>query len=274
MWNNSSSPSLNDGPNCVLLAFSTWMFTALFILPLSIYSLILGYQRWRRRRSFTNSDYFTHNMSIIHLVLLLGLAVGYGGFFANHPELTRGGNYLISIIYPGELLIHALICVDRYLAVVHPISYMKFKQNTGVSFCSVSIVFVWLALFGYIGLKHFYYPLYPRIPYNCVLLVCVLVVTYCSVTVLRVLIRPRPGDSDRVDQSKRRALHTMVSVTAVLLLWLVGALLQLVLEQIFKDPFQRCVIFKVLTSFNIPSSVVLYVLFFHRIGKFRVCKKK
>ncbi|TNN38146.1 hypothetical protein EYF80_051684 [Liparis tanakae] len=78
----------------------------LLILPLCVYVIYLGFQRWRQQRSGTtmsHSDVFTFHMVVV------------------------------------ELFFHTLTCVERYLAVVHPVTYLGLKKGKGIRLRNISI---------------------------------------------------------------------------------------------------------------------------------------
>ncbi|KAJ4945170.1 hypothetical protein JOQ06_013706, partial [Pogonophryne albipinna] len=92
-------------------------------------------------------------------------------------EEGRGADYIPSY---GESLFHVLTCLERYLAVVRPIIYLRLRNVQGVRIRNISI----------------------------------------GLSVLCVLIRPGPGNGERVDQSKQSAFYTVTAITAAL--WLLG----------------------------------------------------
>lgn len=46
----------------------------------------------------------------------------------------------VSFIISGQSLFHVLTCVDHYLAVVHPISYMHLKESFGIRIRNITTV--------------------------------------------------------------------------------------------------------------------------------------
>ncbi|CAJ1048237.1 uncharacterized protein LOC117809827 [Xyrichtys novacula] len=138
--NSSSTSSLND-PQYHKVCQS--IFTALFIafllilLPLFIHVLYVGYRRWKRQRCNAgaemtcHSDVFTYNMVVLELIALTGFFFYCYGFFTQQWTLLRVGVYIFSIVAPGQSLFHVLTCVERYVAVAHPVTYMGLKQSAG-----------------------------------------------------------------------------------------------------------------------------------------------
>lgn len=218
------------------LIYSTFTVTrAVLLLPLSILVLYLGHQRWRQQRSFTttcHSDIFTYHTAAMELIWVLGLALFFCGSTADLPEMITGGVCLSSMVFYGENFFHLLTCVERYLAVVHPITYLGLRKARGVRIRNISIGCVWplsLVLASVIIIpKH---PTVDAILSLCPLVLSLVVVSFCSLSVLHVLIRPGPGDrgrdKDRIDKSKQKAFVTITAITGVLWLWFGGLLVSI-----------------------------------------------
>ncbi|XP_051537043.1 C-C chemokine receptor type 8-like [Myxocyprinus asiaticus] len=61
------------------------------------------------------------------------------------PSLLTLQRFLLGLGITGRPLFHCLICVERYLAVVHPVTFLKFKPLRYKMVCSIAI---WLISFG------------------------------------------------------------------------------------------------------------------------------
>lgn len=99
-------------------------------------------------------------------------------------------------------------------------------------------------------------------------------ISFCSVSVLFYLIRPRPGEQgvkkDRVDQSKRRAFFTITVILAVLVM---KCIVNLVWTASVLHGGQRaCARLAAESWCNVPGSLVLPLLFIYRGGVF-TCRK-
>ncbi|CAB1451391.1 unnamed protein product [Pleuronectes platessa] len=187
---NSSAPSISPPPAYLLDTNSTACITVglvfsltrtVLTLPLSIFVLYLGHQRWRQQRSFTmmsHANVFTFHFAAMELLWPLGLALLISGVCTHDRNMLAVGSMLILTVFYGGGFFHLVTCVDRYLAAVHPMTYLGLKI---ISFCTLSIL-------------------------------CVLV---------RPGPGDRGGDTARVDQSKQRAFSTLTAIMAVLWFWFV-----------------------------------------------------
>nr|XP_033465126.1 uncharacterized protein LOC117245753 [Epinephelus lanceolatus] len=243
--------------------------------PLGSLVLYLGHQRWRQQCSFkttSHSDVFTYNMAVLNLIWGLACICIICGVYVNLQKMIDAGIYTSSFVVCGEAFFHVLTCVERYLAVVHPITYMGLRNEHGVRIRNISIGCVWLMSFVMTGVTALYLPDTALIPLIILLVFSLAVVSFCSLSVLCVLIRPGPGEGggekQRVDQSKQRAFHTVTAILGVLGLWFVGLLASSGLyNSHLLSTSVRCVLAACSGWFNLPCSLMLPLLYLHRAGK-------
>lgn len=110
------------------------------------------------------------------------------------------------------------------------------------------------------------------LPACFMLVISLVVMTFLSLSVFRVLIRPRPGDGggDRmqVDKSKQRAVKTIITIMGVLWLkfgWNVVAFIVIS----YSSTVITCVIQAISILFSLPASLTIFLLFLQRAGKLR-----
>lgn len=183
----------------------------------------------------------------------------------------------VSMFFYAEILFHLMTCVERYLAVIHPVIYLGLRKERGVRIRNASIGCVWLLCFGSTGVTILYLPNYPSILLYCLLVVSVAVVSFCSFSVLCVLIGPGPGEGGRgkeqVDQAKDRAFHIITAITVVLWLWFVGLLVCIALISSPQlGPSSTCLVLACTGCLQLPGTLVLPLLYLHRAGKLPCCR--
>lgn len=66
-------------------------------------------------------------------------------------DFNRWESFCHFFVKNGEILFHILTCVERCLAVVHPVPYLRLKNKRGVRIQAVSTGCVWLLRFVGIG---------------------------------------------------------------------------------------------------------------------------
>lgn len=285
--NSSTSNFTHSSSQCfvsIIYNHIGFSFTKIFLLlPLSVLVLTLGFQQWKQRSVSSTavmsfSDFFTYNIAVIELIGVLGDIISIYGYLAKRQELLLVTNCIPPFIWSGQMYFPILTCVERHLAVVHPITYLQLKRGTGVLIRNISTGLIWLLCFQGMCLMIFFnkYAKYMFLGNIFLMVFFLIIVTFCSFSVLRVLIRPRPGevggDRGRVDQSKRKAFQTIIIIWAVLLLRFGGSLIGFLLIYLQSNLLLMCVGSIILLWLTVPSSLVLPLLFLHRKGKLTGCK--
>lgn len=250
------------------------------LLPLYIFIIYLGFQQWLQQhsaKSISHSDVFTFNMIVMELINIIGSIIMGVAKQTSLPQMMEVGIFLFSFNFSGQVFFHLLTCVERYLAVVHPFIYRSLWKEKAIRIRNAIIVWVWLlclASLGIIAQKD-------KMASETIFYVCImpmlLVMSLCNLNILLVLNRARPGDTrhPQADQSKMRAFYTILLITAVLLLkfgWEMTSFKITYSLQLHED--QKCAIMLSTVWTNIPSNLVLPLLFLHRTGKLQCLKNQ
>ncbi|XP_037832298.1 uncharacterized protein LOC119617159 [Kryptolebias marmoratus] len=266
MENSSSSSDplpINPYIHCLITRPGSFIYTTFivivvfFFLPLFIFILYYGLQKWLKNCSnssasaLNHSDCFTYHLAIMELVGVFGCIISFGGIYKKDINVVQVGVTLYSFTWYGQGLFHILTCVEHYLAVVHPITYLTLREKRKLRIRNIIIGCVWLLCFVGMALaveEHYI------IMDSFVIILTVTITPFCSLSVLRVLNRSGSGGQapwkEQVDQSKKRAFHTIVAILLVLTL-----------------RFAWSVVMTCEVLFNLPSNLVLPLLFLQRAGK-------
>lgn len=255
--------------------FAFFVTNILILLPICIHILYLGLQRGQQSASTppmgSHADTLTYHMVTMYLLGVFGYILCCYGIYCNAVILLVG-YYIWTFTWFGETFFHILTCMERYLAVVHPFTYLSLRRERGIRIRNISIGCVWVL---------------------CIVATCLLtvqsafmtitlflliftsiVISFCSLSVLYTLTRPRPGEKGgprgRVDQSKQRAFYTLLAILGVVLLrfacnigWVAF------IASVVKN---ECLMMMCAVWLNLPCSLVLPSLFLHRAGKVACCK--
>lgn len=282
---NSSSVSNGDLPYCfnselrLFITVSMSSLKTLLLLPLCSFILFQGCERWRRQRSFktvSHSDLFAYHLAAMEMFGSLGFICSLCGKYINSLEVLVAGVSSSSISFYGEMFFHVLTCVERYLAVVHPVIYRGLRNTRGVQIRNITIGCVWLLCFGLIRVHTDLTSNYFLFCILCFLVFAITVVSFCSLSVLHVLIRPAPGEGsgEKVDPLKRKAFVTIAVISSVLWLWLIGLFIAIALSNSpLLSESVSCLLTGSAEWFNLPPSLVLPLLYLHRAGKLCCWKK-
>lgn len=279
----SAEPSFPSYMHCYTSGTSAFIYSSFLIthicllLPLCVFILAHGFQQWWRTGSssssaaVSHSDCFAYHMAAMQLVGVFGCAVCFSGIYGADMNITAAGNMTFCINWFGEMFFHVLTCLERYVAAVHPIAYRNLRNERGIRIRNTGAACVWpmcVIAVMVVMLKVFFYM-------DIFLLVLSLTAaSFCSVSVLWVLIRPSPGTKRRgreaVDQSKQRAFNTIVAVFGAVV---VRFIFNIIWEVVYlSQGTEACVILACCNWFNLPSSLVLPLLLLHRTGTFEYLK--
>lgn len=255
---------------------TAFAFTSLLILlPLYIFILYKGVQQWRQQHSSTfmsHSDVFTYHMVIIEVLSVLGSILITVSAYTKLSWLTYTGMIILFINYSGQLLFHVLACGERYLAVVHPITYLKLKKEKGIRIRNITIGCFWmLSIISGVTL-----PMHTEISLNFTLLffitLALIFISMLNLSMLWVLIHLGPrgerGRRQQCDPSKLRLLFTTTAILGALMLktsWSISSIA--VLDSRHIEEVKRCSLVISVIWINIPSSLVLPLLFLKKAWK-------
>lgn len=266
------SSSKPDYISCLLSKPSRFIFipftitSILFLVPLCAFVFYHGLLHWHQRTSnfsaarMSHFDYFTYNLVSMEVVVVVGWAFSCYGAFTGQRDAVSVGNVLYYLSWYGEILFHNLTCIERYMAVVHPITYLGLKQERGLRIRNIIVGCVWLLCLLGMTLS---------IIGNFVVMDLLLmflslpVAFFCNISVLVFLIRPGPGEQigawERVDQGKKKAFHTITILLVVLMLRFSGD----VIYEVFylSGGMLNCIFVSCSFWLCLPSSLVLPLLF-------------
>lgn len=277
--NLSCTKHCEHSMQCFTVGPGIMVYTAFFIaalllqLPLCILVLFLGHQRWRQHHTMCHSDSFTYHFAFMKLFGIAGYTVFFCGLRQTHISLLIRGFCMWNFAWYGETVLHLLTCVERYLAVVHPITYMGLKGERGIRFRNITIGCVWFICSGRMWLL--LSEKVSEIMDLVLMCFCLLIISFLNFSILLILIRPGPGeqprDRDRLDPSKQRAFYTIMTILGVLLMRFSWNMFWSVHDFIT----QSCECFIVVSGIwlDFPSSLILPLLFLHRVGTCVCCVK-
>ncbi|KAM3591017.1 uncharacterized protein V6R79_020770 [Siganus canaliculatus] len=244
----------------------------LVLLPLYVFIICLLLQRWRHQRpgATSQTDVFTYNMVATELMGVFGSSLICCGVFVQLPLVIMIGDTNFSINIGGQVLFHTLTCVERYLAVVHPITYRNLGTAKGIMIRNFSIACAWIVIFIWMSLMFVRNQLIVLAFTLCAVCSALAAILFCSLSVLYALIRPGPGEvggaRQRLDQSKLKAFSTIVSILVVLLprfgLTVVACSLYMLPQEEV-----RCGMLHLRIWLGLPNSLLSSLLFLHRAGK-------
>ncbi|XP_042578918.1 hydroxycarboxylic acid receptor 2-like [Cyprinus carpio] len=214
------------------------------------------------------SDFFSFNLSVCEIGVCLDLMcfvlLNWASFLTQIALLFQG------LVFTGRPLFQCLMCVERYLAVIHPVTFLKYKPlRYRVICCTVA----WIIIFGSCLFCMFILIIYNTNAHTWFFLVQFFLLfsvqLFCFVAVLRALKQSGPGERkrgrDEENHMKRRAFNLILITTVNVVIAygpiIISAVFILVTKEYTLTFWAPGVVCYVLASFVQP------VLYLQRAGK-------
>lgn len=258
--------SLAGGTVTITFLTTTSIF---FLLPLYIFVLYLGFKRWQSTgTAISHSDFFTYNVVLVELLSISAFTIICCGVHSDHARMVLAGISLLFIHFIGQLLFHVLTCLERYLAVVHPITYVSLKNAKGIRMRNIAVGCSWLLCFSALGFLYIQNAAANVVSFTLAVL-SLIIISFCNLSILCILIRPRPVEvgerRQQVDQSKLRAFNTVMAILGVLLLKLIGTIIGTsAYASKMVDEATKCAMLLCSLWANLPSMLLLPLLYVMR----------
>ncbi|KAL2078719.1 hypothetical protein ACEWY4_026404 [Coilia grayii] len=177
-----------------------------------------------KRKHSGSANTYMLNLTVMDLVFNIFLLPTALNYFLFRNALLRKICFIASSFnVSGRPLFTACVCVDCYMAVVRPITYMKTRNSRYAVVVSVVVWSVVLACGTLIMIREDLVAVFT-------VTVCTLAlptITFCDIFILRTLRKPDPSGRADVHPQKQRALQT---ITNSLVITVMAYLPPLVLE--------------------------------------------
>ncbi len=218
------------------------------------------------------SEFFTLNISVCEIMLCLR---SFNSVLGNvFPKLWSVMMFLSGFVITARFF-QCLMCVERYLAVVHPVTFLKYKPLRYKVVCSAV---TWIMIIACcVFCLQLVNPCFMRI-FKCLYLVHFIVFLainlFCCLAVLRALKKPGPGvrgrERDEENHIKRRAFFLILINTVTLVITYVPSSVT-AFQYMLSIPASQLLESLGLTCFLLPG-FVQPLLFIHRVGKLPFCR--
>ncbi|XP_063077046.1 lysophosphatidic acid receptor 6-like [Engraulis encrasicolus] len=233
-------------------------------LPASVWLMWVLVQR---QRSGLTNDTYMFNLTVMDLILNVFTTPFLINYFVLRNDFLKSlGELLHCFSAIGRPLFMTCICVDCFMAVVYPITYMKMKRYR---YRLLSCVAVWgiTLCVGMINafILQFFSPISGIL---CWLLVPTIAI--CDLTILYTLRKPDPSGRSEVHPQKQRALQTITnSLVMTLVCYLPTMAVGPFLSFIPMDQFTSCVMSIPYYIAPLLGGIAMPLLQLHSLGRLR-----
>ncbi|KAM7394180.1 hypothetical protein PAMP_020994 [Pampus punctatissimus] len=234
------------------------LVTTILRLPVSFYILELIVSR-----HLIISEFYTLNEEIFEIFICLFDIFRVLAYIFPDTSFIKSRQFFLGFIVTGRPCMLTLICVDRYLAVVKPVTFLRFKP---LRYKLTLSGIIWLCTLVscsgntlvYLG---FHYILVAQITLNCG------VNLYCSIATLLALKQPGPGEGvKQMCNMKLKAFWIILIITVSFILVYVPLIVVVIFKQ-YIDQKLFFVLKHICYTFTVLSGLVQSMLFLGRSGK-------
>ncbi|XP_051537047.1 chemokine XC receptor 1-like [Myxocyprinus asiaticus] len=269
---NSSSYTIFNATVDIHLYEYTWIYATSVLLGLPtnfyvIWLIVTG--------NGLATEFFSLNLFVSEILLSLNSLLNLlNKEFEIHKIV---GAFLIGLAITGRPLFQCLICVERYLAVVHPVTFLKFKPLRYRVICSgiVWVTTVGSCLVIIMALELFLSKLF--VGFILAQFFALLSVQlFCCLAVLRALKQSGPGERGREkleeNHMKRRASNLILTITVTMVIIYAPCSITTILS--FTSTQNIDILLSLSEACFTLAGLMLPVLFLLRVGKLPFIKRQ
>ena len=154
------------------------------------------------------SEFFTLNLVVSDILSCLFSLILILQLYLKMIQSSEIFWIFVGFLYSGRPLFQACICLERYLAVVHPVVFLRYKPLRYRLACCVLVwMVVFLAcLYCSFDNKGTYFLVFTLVLYPILMSMHL----FCCVSVLRALKHPGPGEGEREGEIGRASCRERV----------------------------------------------------------------
>ncbi|KAF3851814.1 hypothetical protein F7725_005169 [Dissostichus mawsoni] len=173
------------------------------------------------KSSLVQSELLTLNLLVMENMCSMWYFFSFVAIFCRVHSLRLMLKFYHAMSVVGRALFQCHVCVDRYLAVLHPTVFLRadgrqrVRRHVGERFADVNVM---NRVFHGCGLMNVFLPEGTALYYTVAFLFLVpflLTELFCSVSIVRVLRRPGPGQKEG-NRQKKRAVNIICMVLVML----------------------------------------------------------
>ncbi|XP_041089996.1 hydroxycarboxylic acid receptor 2-like [Polyodon spathula] len=168
-----------------------------------------------RKSAVSSAEIFLLNLAVMDALVCLSAPLGTLNSLLDDYSILRATQFQYFITLAGNPMFLCCICVERYMAVLHPVHFMHMKSRSfRVEICTLAWAFT-IAIPVYEAAHQFESYSHLLAVYTSVLLV---VMVLCNVSILWSLMQSGPG-RDEVHPVKKKAFQTVFTTFIISLLF-------------------------------------------------------
>uniref|UniRef100_W5NM61 G-protein coupled receptor 4-like n=2 Tax=Lepisosteus oculatus TaxID=7918 RepID=W5NM61_LEPOC len=244
----------------------------LFDLAVQIFNVFLGLPAnvmilWfilRKKSESSTSDIFIFNLAVLDGFFGCMVPIDLVNMFLlNNKDIWYILMFTYGIKDMGGPLFLSCVCLDRYVAVLHPITFTGLKDHKYRAACSVVVLVITLAYaiakaIG--GIENF------EKVFTVSILTAFAFMVFCNISILWALKRSGPG-KDEMHPMKKKAFKMVLSILAIIVFNYLPPVALFPFQQYYSVDVFKCYIQPFAFSFINISSSTQPLLYLSRVKK-------
>ncbi|XP_067231453.1 chemokine XC receptor 1-like [Chanodichthys erythropterus] len=218
-FTNFTSSSLHEGEMLECFTSSINFMFGFLIHSYVLWLIVKG------TGSSVASEFFNLNLSVCEIMFSLNCLLSIVVNTIRFKGFTTLPPFLQGLAFTGRPLFQCLICVERYLAVVHPVTFLKYKPLRYRVICCTA---AWIIILGsclfcsFSSISNTFY-MYSWF-FSIQLLLLISIQLFCLLVILKSLKQSGPGERGRErgeeNHMKRRAFIIILITTVSMVIML------------------------------------------------------
>lgn len=233
-------------------------------LPLNIYVVWLMI---RGVGSSIESEFFFLNLALTDILFFTSYLLSPFLRFCPEPLMAAMG-FFFGFLFVGHPLFQMCICVERYLAVLHPVLFQRYRALTYRAACSAA---VWLVALSCCVSSFLLDEVVWDSLWQTLLWILFPFMIFSCLAVMRALQKPGPGarveERAAANQVKVRAFRIISLMTLTQFLTLVAHTVRFCVPLLLENEVESFTMYSIVIPFNMCLSFVQPLLLLNRAGK-------
>ncbi|MBN3322746.1 GPR4 protein, partial [Atractosteus spatula] len=197
----------------------------------------------------------------IFCVMIPPTIVNY--FIWNNVHIWTSVDFFFVFCEYGGTLFLCCVCVDRYLAVLHPITFLRIKDRKYRLTCSVSVWTIILAFSIHFALNK---TDYNEQIFTAIFTMAFIVMIFSNLSILRALRQSGPG-RDEMHPMKKKAFKVVLSILASVIITYLPAVWICLINKVFPSRVFHCYLKPIAHAFVTMSVSIQPLFYLSVVGK-------